>query len=97
MLSDNGIKPSLRIPGLETFSYVRHFVGGLVSSGRHGLAGLMFFADQEDGQTSEDSRVDRAINEVSFDLGISYFGPTTGSLARARGSLASEIRKRFCE
>jgi hypothetical protein len=58
---------------------------------------LMFFSDLEDGDTSEDSRVDRAINEVSFDLGISYFGPTTGSLERARLSLANDIRKRFCE
>ncbi|MEK6278777.1 MAG: RHS repeat-associated core domain-containing protein [Acidobacteriota bacterium] len=97
VLSDNGILSTLRIPGVETFSYVRHFVGGLVSSGRHGLAGLKFFGDQEDGQTTEDSRVDRAINEVSFDLGISYFGPTTGSLDRARLSLAANIRKRFCE
>jgi hypothetical protein len=61
VLSDNGIKPSLRIPEVETFSYVRHFVGGLVSSGRHGLAGLKFFAQLEDGDTSEDSRVDKGV------------------------------------
>jgi hypothetical protein len=97
VLSDNGIEPSLRIPGSETWSYVRHFVGGLVSSGRYGLSGLKFFADLEKGDMSEDSRVDRAINEESFDLGISYFGPTTGSLDRARLSLADDIRKRFCE
>jgi hypothetical protein len=82
---------------MDTTSFIHHFVCGLIASGRHGLVGLAALAGQDHGNTDEDSRVDRTINEVSFDLGISYFGPTTGSLARARNSLGNDIRKRFCE